>query len=259
MKLKVRKRSKRGSRSPRIKLSRIRYFPGVFLSILLLSLLAYLLGWSHLLSLKTIAVSGSSQSDVITQQIETGKPGVKIGQPLARLDVHAIERAISNNPWIAKSQVGRSWIHGELTIHIVEKVPVASYQLADGSTGYFDSAGNDFTSPLTYTSIPTIALQTTSTSAKQSIAQLLAVLPASYLDRAKTFAVKSDGQITMTLSQDLAATTGKKASVRTITIMWGNSADIALKIQVFEKLVAMKENAQSILFDLSDPLAPITK
>jgi len=63
----------------------------------------------------------------------------------------------------------------------------------------------------------------------------------------------------MTLSQDMAVTTGKKASVRTITIMWGNSADIALKIQVFEKLVAMKENAQSILFDLSDPLAPITK
>jgi len=258
MKLKVRKRSKRGSRSPRIKLSRIRYFPGVFLSILLLSLLAYLLGWSHLLSLKTISISGSSQSDVITQQIETGKPGVKIGQPLARLDVHAIERAISNNPWIAKSQVGRSWIHGELTIHIVEKVPVASYQLADGSTDYFDSAGNDFTSPLTYTSVPTIALETRSTSAKQSIAQLLAVLPGSYLDRAKTFAVKSDGQITMTLSQ-MAVTAGKKASMRTITIMWGNSADIALKIQVFEKLVAMKENAQSILFDLSDPLAPITK
>jgi cell division protein FtsQ len=217
-----------------------------------------LLGWSHLLSLKTIAVSGSSQSEVITQQIETGKPGVKIGQPLARLDVHAIERAISNNPWIAKSQVGRSWIHGELTIHIVEKVPVASYQLADGSTGYFDSTGNDFTSPLTYTSVPTIALETRSTSAKQSIAQLLAVLPGSYLDRAKTFAVKSDGQITMTLSQ-MAVSAGKKASMRTITIMWGNSADIALKIQVFEKLVAMKENAQSILFDLSDPLAPITK
>jgi len=41
--------------------------------------------------------------------------------------------------------------------------------------------------------------------------------------------------------------------------MWGNSGDIPLKIQVFEKLVAMKENSQSHLFDLSDPLAPITK
>ena len=258
MKIRFRKR-KKTPRSNRLKFARIRYFPGVFLSILLLSLLAYLLGWSHLLSLKAIEISGSSQSEVITQQIETGKPGVKIGQPLARLDVHAIERVISNNPWIAKSQVGRSWIHGKLTIHIVEKVPVASYQLANGTTGYFDADGNDFTSPLTYSNVPTIALQTTSTSAKQSIAELLAVLPASYLDRAKTFAVKSDGQITMTLSQDMAVTTGKKASVRTITIMWGNSADIALKIQVFEKLVAMKENAQSILFDLSDPLAPITK
>ena len=262
MKLKVRRRSKRVATSRRIKISRIRYFPGVFLSILLLSLLAYLLGWSHLLSLKTVAISGSSQSEVITQQIETGKPGVKIGQPLARLDVHAIERALSNNPWIAKSQVGRSWIHGELTIHIVEKVPVASYQLTDGSTGYFDADGNDFTSPLTYTGVPTIALQTTSIEAKRSIAKLLALLPASYLDRAKTFAVKADGEIKMTLDQEFVpspTSKGKKASMRTITIMWGNSADIALKIQVFEKLVAMKENSQSHLFDLSDPLAPITK
>jgi cell division protein FtsQ len=259
MKLKIRRRSKRVTTPRRIKISRIRYFPGVFLSVLLLSLLAYLLGWSHLLSLKTVAISGSSQSEVITQQIETGKPGVKIGQPLARLDVHAIERAISNNPWIAKSQVGRSWIHGELTIHIVEKVPVASYQLADGSTGYFDADGHDFTSPLTYTGVPTIALHATSTSAKQSIAKLLALLPASYLDRAKTFAVKSDGEIKMTLDQEMAVTTGKKASTRTITIIWGDSTDIALKIQVFEKLVAMKENAQSHLFDLSDPLAPISK
>jgi len=259
MKLKIRRRSKRVATPRRIKISRIRYFPGAFLSILLLSLLAYLLGWSHLLSLKTIAVSGSSQSEVITQQIETGKPGVKLGQPLARLDVHAIERAISNNPWIATSQVGRSWIHGELTIHIVEKVPVATYQLADGSTGYFDADGHDFTSPLTYTGVPTIALHATSTSAKASIAKLLALLPASYLDRAKTFSVKSGGEITMTLSQENASLASKKPSMRTITIMWGNSADIALKIQVFEKLVAMKENAQSQLFDLSDPLAPITK
>jgi cell division protein FtsQ len=259
MKLKIRRRSKRVATPRWIKISRIRYFPGAFLSILLLSLLAYLLGWSHLLSLKTIAVSGSSQSEEITQQIETGKPGVKLGQPLARLDVHAIERALSNNPWIATSQVGRSWIHGELTIRIVEKVPVATYQLADGSTGYFDADGHDFTSPLTYTGVPTIALQATSTSAKASIAKLLALLPASYLDRAKTFSVKSGGEITMTLSQEIASLASKKPSIRTITIMWGNSADIALKIQVFEKLVAMKENAHSYLFDLSDPLAPITK
>ena len=228
----------------------IRHFPGIFLSVLLISLLAYLLGWSQLLSLKAIQIDGTTQVSAIQSSIDSLNPVVKIGEPLARIDVHAIERKISENSWIQSTHIGRSWIHGKLNISVIEKHPVASYLRADSTTGYFDSEGKDFTSPLSYTGIPTIDLQSPTVAAKQAIALFLTQLPPAYLQKAQSFTVTKATAIEMTLA------ISKK---RIVTISWGEATDIPLKIQVYEKLLAMKENRQSLHFDLTDPLAPITK
>ena len=243
MRIPRRKRSKRT-------FSRIQHFPGIVLSLLLIVLLAYVLGWSQLLSLKEIAINGTGQVSVITEEISSVKPSIRIGEPLARIDVHAIERAITKSTWIENVRVGRNWLNGKLTIAVVEKKPVASYLLPDSSMGYFDAKGEDFTSPLSYSGVPIINLYSTSISAKQSIANLLTALPGSFLENAQSFAVKSANDLEMTVALS------KK---RTIRIIWGDSSDLSLKIQVYEKLLAMKENSQSKIFNLSDPLSPITK
>ncbi len=238
-------RKTRGKRS-----FQLRHFPGIALSLLLISVFAYLLGWSSLLSLKKIEITGASQPALIENSIRNVKPPVLLGRPLARIDVHAITRAIEKNAWVTSSKIDRNWFSGKLTVQIKERLAVASYASSDGSLLFFDAKGDDFQSPLSYPGIPSINLSLTSSSSKQAIADLLVLLPAELLSKAKTFTVLTPGSVEM----DLAL-----SPQRNVKIKWGAATDIPLKVGIYQKLLTLKENAKSILFDLSNPLSPITK
>lgn len=238
-------RKSRGQRS-----FQLRHFPGIALSLLLISVLAYLLGWSSLLSLKKIEITGTSQPALIENSMTYVKPPVTIGRPLARIDVHAITRAIDKNAWVTASKIDRNWFNGKLTVQIQERRAVASYVSVDGSLRFFDAKGDDFQSPLSYSGIPSINLAVTSVGSKQAVANLLVLLPAELLAEAKTFTVLTRGNVEM----DLAIT-----PQRIVKIKWGAVMDIPLKVGVYQKLLSLKENEKARVFDLSNPLSPITK
>ena len=246
-------RKRRGRSSQKRSLKNFRYFPGIVLSLLLLTLLTFLLGWSTLLSVKTIAISGTQERARITQSISESKPAIRVGTPLARVDVSSLARLIAKNPWVDSVEIGRSWIHGALTIHIVERAPVASYQSADGFMRYFDIHGVDFQSPIHYSDIPVIQLGSASADAKSAIATFISELHQSdpaLLQSAQGFAVSGPDAITM------------KAQItpsHIVTIQWGSRSDLALKLTVYRKLIALKESKAVKIFDLSNPLSPITK
>ncbi len=230
-----------------------RHFPGIILSLLLLSLLTFLLGWSSLLSVKTVAISGTLEKARIAQAISESKPAIKVGTPLARVDVSSLARLIAKNSWVSSVEIGRSWIHGALTIHVQERLPVASYQDTDGYSRYFDAQGVDFQSPIHYSDIPAIELGSSTTTAKSAIATFITNLHQSdpaLLQSAQGFAVSAPDAISMK---------AKISPAHIVTIHWGSSSDLSLKLTVYKKLIALKESKKATIFDLSDPLSPITK
>lgn len=210
----------------------------------------YLLGWSSLLSLKAIDISGATQSAVIQSSIESTHPHISIGEPLARVDVQAVHRAISKNEWVESVVVGRSWLHGSLTINVRERKPVASFLDSHGVQNYFDASGNNFHSPLSYSQIPAIELLSDAAPSKIALSQLFSQLPTELLASAQSFTVRNERDLEMKVLI---------SPKRVIQIKWGSPADINFKITVYQRLLALKENATATLFDLNDPLSPITK
>jgi cell division septal protein FtsQ len=266
-----RNRRKRVKRVDPVKPARrvqFRHFPGIALSLILLSLLTYLLGWSSLLSLKSISITGSSAPALISDSISSSHPPIHIGLPLARINVASLSRRILKNEWIASAQIGRSWIHGTLTVVIHERKPVASYQDGNGVARYFDIHGVDFQSPAQYPNVPAIQLipsdphssssltsssNETSLALKSTVAALLTELntidPA-LLRSAQGFTLA--GRDSLSMKSAITPT-------RIVTIQWGSPSDLSLKVDVLRKLLARKENAKASIFDLSQPLSPITK
>jgi hypothetical protein len=132
-------------------------------------------------------------------------------------------------------------------------LPVASYQGADGTMRYFDAQGVDFQSPIQYSDVPAIQLGTSSINAKSAIATFITLLHQSdpaLLQSAQGFALSSPDSISME---------AKISAAHIVTIHWGSSSDLSLKLTVYKKLIAMQESEKATIFDLSDPLSPITK
>jgi len=240
-------------RIPKVRTIQFRHFPGIALSILLLSLLTYLLGWSTLLSLKSVTVTGTSESTLISQSIAASKPSVHAGIPLARINVRSLYRTLSKNEWISSVEIGRSWIHGSLTVAIHEREPVAKYQGSDGVNRYFDINGVDFQSPITYSNIPAVHLGSDTVEVKSAFATFLTSLhqiAPSLLTSSKGFSISHPSAISM--QESLSPS-------RIVTVIWGSGSDLSLKVNVLNRLLALKENAKAQIFDISDPLSPLTK
>jgi len=231
-------------------MKKFRRSPGAFLAVLLLGLLTYLLGWSHLLSLRAIVIHGVKEQSNIQSSLQTVKPPIYIGEPLARIDVRATSRAIKANEWISKVEVGRSWINGSLTIYVEERKPVASYLDDQRALRYFDADGSDFSSPLTYSNVPTIKLRSHDLQTKRAISNLLQLMPQDLLGEVQSFTVNGADDV----ETEIAISETHKALIK-----WGNTSDITVKVDVYKKLLGLKENAKAVLFDLSNPLSPITK
>lgn len=246
----MRKSKSKRTHKRRIDRDRLKRSPGIFLSVMLLGLAIYLLGWSSLLSLKEIAISGTSQTSLIQSSIASTHPRISIGEPLARVDVHAVSRAIAHDEWVESSVVGRSWLHGSLTIKVRERKPVASFLDAGGVQNFFDAHGNDFHSPVIYSQVPSINLLSDTAATKIAISRLLSTLPADLLATTQSFTIKNERDLEMQVSI---------SSKRFVTVKWGSPSDIALKVTIYHRLLALKENATATIFDLSDPLSPITK
>ena len=222
--------------------------------LILLALLGlvYGLGWSKLISVKKISFTGTNQVLVLQNSLQAAHVDLQPGIPLARVDVRAINRIAQQLGWIKESEISRNWLTGLVSIHVIERMPVASYLGADGRTQYFDALGSSFSSPAQYLNLPTITFTQSTAQTRVAAATLVAALPDDLLGLMQNLWVNSPEKIVM------------KASVsspqeKTITINWGGINDLPLKVKVLRALLLRPENAKHHLFDLSNPLAPITR
>jgi cell division protein FtsQ len=217
-------------------------------TITLVSLLAYLLGWSGLMTIDQIKVSGLSKTEKVsnlTAKEVIKLSGIKIGQPIARVNASSVKRKLLALPQILDVKVNRKLPSSVLIELKMRKVEIA----VTASGGGFligDASGVTFAK---VNKVPRgVPIIKTSTS-KLLLSQTLLIfqsLPTKIQNRVISIDAKTRDSITFNLTQG-------------VEIIWGGSQERDLKIEVLNALLADPNNNKVKNFDISSPLAPTVR
>jgi len=217
-------------------------------TITLVSLLAYLLGWSGLMTIDQIKVSGLSKTQKVsnlTAKEVIKLSGIKIGQPIARVNASSVKRKLLTLPQILDVKVNRKLPSSVLIELKMRKVEIA----VTASGGGFligDASGVTFAK---VNKVPRgVPIIKTSTS-KLLLSQTLLIfqsLPTKIQNRVISIDAKTRDSITFNLTQG-------------VEIIWGGSQEQDLKIEVLNALLADPNNNKVKNFDISSPLAPTVR
>lgn len=207
---------------------------GIAIAIFVFVVAAYVLGWSTLLTVSSVEVTGTKT--LITTEI-------KVGERLARVEPRSIVAELGRIKWIRNVEVSRNWISGKVTIAIVERTPIAIF-----NEQVIDEEGVSFS--LLNQNIQGLPhIQATDIDAAISAANFYNSLPKDFADDITTLKVVTGDSYSLDMSQ------GK----RSIELLWGQDGENALKVRVYRALIARPENIEIIQIDLSAPHAPIVK
>jgi hypothetical protein len=223
--------------------------PVITLMIFLVGLLVYLLGWSPLLSIKTIEISAGGFESVISPIVVPSK--AHIGLPLARVSVSRISREVLREDWVRSINIDRRWLHRDLTIVVEPRIPIARFSETNGATKFFDHSGVSFSLPIERASsakLPTVTFDSANQISRSSAAFFLAQAPSNLIAGMSALHVDRAGRVTLMT---------KIRGFPSLLIHWGNESDTALKARIINKLLGMAENKKILTIDLSNPLAPI--
>ena len=216
------------------------------LSVCVLMGLAYLLGYSKLLVVKAINIQGLSQTSEISSVLSKGELHLKVGGQLARVDVKGSERELKNLNWIKSAKVGRNWINGEVLISLTPRTPIAQLIGPDFATNsYIDKSGKIFNPPINPGQLPGISLADKSQA--ENAALFVSQFPAELLAKMKNLEINSKGGANMETSDGNGA----------LQIIWGESKEIALKVAIYNRLLALPENSKISGMDLENPANPV--
>jgi cell division septal protein FtsQ len=214
--------------------------------VVLLSGLAYLLGWSSIFSVKNVEISGAPTAAV---QVEIEKKSqIEIGQKLARVNPQSVSRKIEKLPWIDDVTISRNWLNGVVTIEIRSRQPLALFNSDQVPGQTIDAEGQLFSLPGFNTSnLPVISARSPESALKAN--ELFTQLPENFRSQITSMMATSTNAFSLNTIMD----------GREIRIRWGDSQDVALKISVITKLLQLPENKRIKLIDVVAPHAPIVK
>jgi cell division septal protein FtsQ len=209
--------------------------------ILLISGLAYLLGWSNVLTVKEISYLGAPTKSSETTIKNLAR--LEVGDRLARVEIRKIAGRIQTLPWVDSADLSRNWISGKIVVAVTPRVPIATFngQLMDAKGKRFELPGG-------------FELKLPSVFAKDAESGLAAIklftkLPAELSTRTSAFTATSPKNINFKIVE------GK----RSINVIWGADKEIDLKLKVYKALVALPENSKINKIDLTEPRSPIVK
>ena len=209
--------------------------------ILLTAGLAYLLGWSNVLTIKAISYAGAPTKS--SEALVKNLTDFEVGQRLARIETRKIAARLQTLPWIESADLSRNWISGKIKIEVTPRLPIATFngQLMDASGKRFELPGG-FKSKL-----PSVFAR----DAKSGLAaiNLFTKLPTEFSTRTSAFTAISPENINFKISE------GK----RSLMVIWGSDTEIDLKLKVYKALVALPENSRIKKIDLTEPRSPIVK
>jgi len=220
----------------------------IAISIILVSFLAYFLGWSGLMTIDQIKVSGLSKTQKVsglTAKEVIKISGIKIGQPIARVNASSVKRKLLTLPQVSDVKVNRQLPSSVLIELKIRKIEIA----VTASGGGFlvgDASGVTFAK---VKKVPRgVPIIKTSTS-KFLLSETLLVfqaLPTKIQKRVISIDAKTRDSITFNLTQG-------------VRIIWGGSQEQDLKLEVLNALLVDPNNKKVKNFDISSPLAPTVR
>ena len=207
---------------------------------------SYVLGWSNLLTVRSIAITGApteQSKEIITRSLD-----LRLGEKLARVDPRSISARLAANNWIQSSQVSRNWLNGKVAISITSRVPVALYTEPGQPQVALDASGKIFTLPV---DLPEGLPKVTATSVASGLAaiKVFTELPREF----------SAGIDRLSAARPTNLLIYGVFSGRDLRIIWGDGLETDLKIKVITALLDQPENKSIRMIDVTAPHAPIVK
>ena len=207
---------------------------------------SYVLGWSNLLTVRSIEITGapSEQSkELIIRSLD-----IQPGEKLARIDPRSISARLAANNWIQSSKVSRNWLNGKVAISVTSRVPVALYTEPGQPQVTLDASGKIFTLPA---DLPDGLPKVSATSVDSGLAaiKVFTELPAEF----------SAGIDRLSAARPSNLLIYGVFSGRDMRIIWGDGLDTDLKVKVITALLEQPENKSIRMIDVTAPHAPIVK
>jgi len=211
------------------------------LAILLTTGLAYLLGWSDVLTIKEISYSGAPTKN--SEAAVKSLANIQIGERLARIQTRKVAARLQTLPWVNNADISRNWTSGKVVVAVTARVPIATF-----NGQLMDATGKRFELPGGYKAkLPSVFAR----DAKSGLAaiRLFTKLPTEFSTRTSAFTATSPENINFKIVE------GK----RSLMVIWGSDVEIDLKLKVYKALVALPENSIINRIDLTEPRSPIVK
>jgi cell division septal protein FtsQ len=207
---------------------------------------SYLLGWSSLLTVKQIEITGAP---TLKSEKEISKSlNLSVGDKLARVDSRALTNRLNTVDWIETADISRNWLNGKVAINLQPRTPVALYTELGKPQVALDASGAVFQLPGQMPAgLPNVSA--TSIASGLIAIEVFTQLPKEF----------SDGIDRLTATTATNIQINGKFNGRTLQIVWGDSEDTSLKLKVITALLEQPENKSIRLIDVTAPHAPIVK
>lgn len=207
---------------------------------------SYLLGWSPLLSVRSVAIVGAPTKE--SQLAIARSLDIATGDKLARVDPRALSNRLRSFDWIESSRVSRNWIKGSVSISIKTRTPIALYSEPSKPQVALDASGKTFATPADIADgLPKVNAK--SVDAGLAVINVFTSLPKSFsknIDRMS--AARKDNFLMY-----------GEFEGQNLRIIWGDGEDTDLKVKVIQELLKRDENMNLRMIDVSAPHAPIVK
>jgi len=212
----------------------------IFITLLIISALTFLLGWSSVFTVKKVEYKGIK--DPLQISAVEKKVGNLLGAKLARIEPRQVTNTIDTLSWIEQSEVSRNWFSSSVTISVTPRIPIGAVggRYIDSTGTIFDPLGPPVDVPQLNAPTPAIGL---------SAAKLFAALPQDFRKDIASMSARNIDDFTIIFG----------GQYQGLTLRFGNADEIDLKIKVFKALVALEENKNVSTIDVSAPHAPIVK
>jgi cell division protein FtsQ len=224
--------------------------PRTLISIALVLLIfgggSYVLGWSNLLTVRSIEITGAPSEQ--SKELVIRSLDIQPGEKLARIDPRSISARLAANDWIQSSQVSRNWLNGKVEISVTSRIPVALYTEPGQPQVSLDASGKTFTLPA---DLPDGLPKVSATSVDSGLAaiKVFTELPTEF----------SAGIDRLSAARPSNLLIYGAFSGREMRIIWGDGLDTDLKVKVITALLEQPENKSIRMIDVTAPHAPIVK
>ena len=218
-------------------------FKKLLIPILVIGVLGYLFGWSSVLEIRSIEVSGLKGAKTLTSKKVIRKSGIELGDKLARVNAGDVAEALSAYPEVAGVEINRKPLH---TIELVISLRQVDVALATNQGKFLlaDRNGVTFVEVARPPKgIPVIAGDRRFVDDAMTIFD---ALPKKIRKRVERIELPSKASITLQLRGGLK-------------ILWGSAGDQEAKLTVLQALRVAPENKKARFIDIATPLTPTVR